>query len=453
MFSTMLDAIFKNKLTPQQKHATLVLSIGTFLEYFDMYLYIHMAFILDKIFFPPGTTNNWFLSNLTLCTNFMFRPIGAIILGWLGDNLGRKSTIFISTTATAICCTITALLPSYEKIGITAAYTLAGCRSLQGIFSSAEVQGARIYLIEVTENLANKCFLTSLINCITTIGRFAAIAVASIFINFANTSTDSWRNIFWAGSIVALVGAYARSSLKETQEFADASKRLKKFAQEVGIEIRKDHPLLKSKLNIKDTFFLFALKCGEPLAMFFAYSYCAKAFSKLGLSNAQSINYSTYTSCYETLYIFALLIPIFIFSPLKINRFFIYGANVCYIIIPIILEHFASPNSVFISQLLLVSFWVSDFPAGPIFYKRFPVLQRYTSILMINALSRAITWPLSAFGIRYLTENVFGHYGLYFIFIPVGLLGIVATRYFAATQKAEDTLEKNGKITVDLQNT
>ncbi len=39
-------------LTKEQKRAVGLLSIGTFLEYFDLMLYVHMAVLLNELFFP-----------------------------------------------------------------------------------------------------------------------------------------------------------------------------------------------------------------------------------------------------------------------------------------------------------------------------------------------------------------------------------------------------------------
>lgn len=43
---------FFSSLNREQKEALGLLQIGTFLEYFDLMLYVHMAVILNDIFFP-----------------------------------------------------------------------------------------------------------------------------------------------------------------------------------------------------------------------------------------------------------------------------------------------------------------------------------------------------------------------------------------------------------------
>ena len=83
-----------HSLNRAQKEAVCLLSIGTFLEYFDLMLYVHMAVLLNELFFPktdPFTDS--LLSAFAFCSIFVFRPFGALIFGYIGDNIGRKATI------------------------------------------------------------------------------------------------------------------------------------------------------------------------------------------------------------------------------------------------------------------------------------------------------------------------------------------------------------------------
>ena len=112
-------------LNREQKEAVSLLQIGTFLEYFDLMLYVHMAVLLNEIFFPqydPFTTS--IVTAATFCSTFVFRPIGALIFGRIGDKFGRKPTIVITTAMMAISCLVMANLPTYAQIGITAAWII-----------------------------------------------------------------------------------------------------------------------------------------------------------------------------------------------------------------------------------------------------------------------------------------------------------------------------------------
>ena len=119
----------QKNLTREQKEAVGLLSIGTFLEFFDLMLFVHMAVLLNELFFPktdPFTTS--LLTAFAFCSAFVFRPIGALIFGWIGDNIGRKVTVTITTMMMAVSCITMANLPTYSEIGINAAYIITICR-------------------------------------------------------------------------------------------------------------------------------------------------------------------------------------------------------------------------------------------------------------------------------------------------------------------------------------
>ena len=123
----------QRSLTREQKEAIGLLSIGTFLEYFDVMLYVHMAVLLNELFFPktdPFTAS--LLAAFAFCSTYVLRPIGALIFGYIGDNIGRKHTVIITTFMMAISCIVMANLPTYSQIGITAAWLVTICRMIQG---------------------------------------------------------------------------------------------------------------------------------------------------------------------------------------------------------------------------------------------------------------------------------------------------------------------------------
>ena len=136
-------------LTRQQKESVFLLSIGTFLEYFDLMLYIHMAVLLNDLFFPqddPAVAK--ILGAFAFASTFLFRPIGGFVIGRIGDKIGRKKTVMITTFVMAGCCVTMAALPTYAEIGITATVVMILCRALQGFSSMGEVTGAQLYVME-----------------------------------------------------------------------------------------------------------------------------------------------------------------------------------------------------------------------------------------------------------------------------------------------------------------
>ncbi len=78
-------------------------------------------------------------------------------------------------------------------------------------------------------------------------------------------------------------------------------------------------------------------------------------------------------------------------------------------------------------MLLLQSFAIlcviGELPAGPVLYRHFPIFKRFSCASLTFALSRAVMYVITSFGVVYLTEY-FGHWGLLILMIPV-ILGYV----------------------------
>ena len=92
----------------------------------DLMLYVHMAVLLNELFFPktdPFTAS--LLAAFAFCSTYVLRPIGALIFGYIGDNIGRKATVIITTMMMSLSCILMASLPTYSQIGITAAWELS----------------------------------------------------------------------------------------------------------------------------------------------------------------------------------------------------------------------------------------------------------------------------------------------------------------------------------------
>src|SRR5579863_7942842 len=100
-------------LKREQKEAVGLLQIGTFLEYFDLMLYVHMAVLLNELFFPktdPHTAS--LITAFAFCSTYVLRPFGAFLFGYIGDHVGRKATVILTTLMMAISCIIMANVPT-----------------------------------------------------------------------------------------------------------------------------------------------------------------------------------------------------------------------------------------------------------------------------------------------------------------------------------------------------
>ncbi len=423
----------QTSLTKEQKQAIGLLSIGTFLEYFDLMLYVHMAVLLNELFFPPSdafTTS--LLSSFALCSTFVFRPIGALIFGYIGDNVGRKTTVVITTTLMAISCVIMANLPTYDKIGVTASWLLTICRIVQGISSMGEVIGAEIYVTEITKPPI-RYPAVSLIGTFTSVGAFCALGMASLVMSYGM----EWRVAFWFGSIIAVVGILARTTLRETAEFADAKRCLKKNFKDFSIDesVLENNRILQEKVSTKTSFTYFLMQCAAPVTFYFSYIHCASVLRNSFGYNAQDVIYHNFIVVTISLlndivqtYLSYKIYPLFILK----FRSWIFMFTM--LVIPYFLSNVTSPMQLLLFQTFFIIFKPCTYPAVGIFIKHFPIFKRFTYSSWLYALARAFMYIITSFGFVYLVKY-FDQYGILFIIVPVAIGFAYGTLHFIKLEK------------------
>ncbi len=332
----------QTSLTREQKQAVGLLSIGTFLEYFDLMLYVHLAVLLNELFFPkydPFTTS--LLSAAAFSSTYILRPFGALLFGYIGDYLGRKTVVIITTFLMGISCVIIATLPTYAQIGITASWILVICRMIQGLSASAEACGAEIYLTE-SSSPPIQYSLVALITVFSAVGTTAALGVASIF-----TSTDiyqnefSWRTAFWVGAGIALIGSVARTSLKETREFVNKKKRLKNRFIDNKVEFNKlNEEIINQPVPISTSIAYFFIQCARSPCFYFIYIYCGDILKqKCGFSANQVINQNFWVSLVDLFGLIMLAYLSYIIHPLKILKAKLYLFFASIILFPMVLSY------------------------------------------------------------------------------------------------------------------
>ncbi len=405
-------------LTRKQKEAIGLLSIGTFLEYFDLMLYVHMAVLLNELFFPKADPYTSAIYSATaFCATFVFRPIGALIIGWIGDNIGRKATVIITTSMMAISCIIMANLPTYAQIGITATWIMTICRIAQGMSSMGEIMGAQLYLTEITKPPVQYP-VVALIDAFGAIGSATALDIASIVTSFEL----NWRIAFWIGAAIALIGVIARTALRETPEFADAKRRVKKILENTDMnkKILEDDPIWQDKPDKKTIFALFLIDCSWPLTFYFAFIHCGNILkNQFGYKPEEVINHNFLVSIGTIIYMLFIIYLSYRIYPLKILKVKIIIMLIFIPFCPYLLDYgITTPFYLMLFQLFILVFGPSKTPAFPIIFRNFPIFKRFTYSNFSYALSRAIIYIITSFGIVYFIKY-FGNGGVWIMMIPI----------------------------------
>jgi MHS family proline/betaine transporter-like MFS transporter len=437
----------QTSLNKEQKEAIGLLSIGTFLEYFDLMLYVHMAVVLNELFFEPS---NPFTSSLytalAFCSTYVLRPFGALIFGWIGDNIGRKITVIITTTMMSASCLVMANLPTYAEVGITASVLVTICRMVQGLSSMGEIIGADIYVTEITKPPAQYPAV-SLVNISSSLGGMAALGVGYFVINH----NFNWRYAFWAGAGIALIGSFARNKLRETPDFANAKLRIKNIIEKAGFDSisMKTNPIIQEKVNKKSAIAMFLVQCAWPACFYFIYFHCGTILkSSFSYTGEQIITHNFYISISRVFSLIIIAYLSYYIYPLILIKIRMIVFSIIILAFPYLLNNFiTSPLELLILQLILSTFSLSFCSGHPILYKHFPVFKRFTYASFLYALSRISVYVITSFGFIYLT-HYFGNYGILVVMIPITIGFAYGFNHFEKLEKQKGNYPAKSAITL-----
>jgi MFS family permease len=406
-------------LNREQREAVGLLQIGTFLEYFDLMLYVHMAVLLNELFFPKTDPHTAALvTAFAFCSTYVLRPFGALFFGWLGDNIGRKSTVIITTMMMSFSCIVMATLPTYAQIGIAASWIVTFCRMVQGLSSMGEIVGAEIYLTESIKE-PQSYTAVSLISVSSALGTMGALGVASL----VTRSGFDWRVAFWIGAGIAVVGSVARTRLRETPEFLEMKKRKKELVGSIENVLVKGSKLRKNLVNY------FYADCSCALMFYLAFIFFTPILQELGCSSQDIILQNFILSIFSVVCYLTLVYLSTFVHPLKVLNFRSKFYFLMVLLLPVLITQCRSRYYVFFLQILLVVAGGGSIPADPIFIKSIKIEKRVTLLTLKYAFSRIVTHIGSAFGLIYLMK-VFGYWGLWGIALPVSCAYILAVRHF-----------------------
>lgn len=415
-------------LTKIQKQAVWLLSLGTFVEYFDFMLYIHTAIFLNGLFFPktdPFTAQ--LLLALSFCVSYVFRPFGALLFGYLGDKMGRKAMVVMSTTAMSLSCLTMFILPTYAQIGIASAWIMLICRASQGIFSQGEAVSAKLYLTETIKRPAVYP-MVGLVAIAASFGAVSALGMASLTTSYG----FNWRYAFLMGAGIAVIGAIARTRLLETPDFIQAKKVIEITVGQTGIDKKTitRQSIYNKKIEKSLPIAFFLIQCSGPACFYLIYTYCASILTQVFNQTAvEIIHHNLAIAIIGTSSQIILIFLSYKLFPLKILKvqlmIFIGFILMC----PYLLSHANMAFEIFLIQAAIAIFAVDILPAGPIFYSHFPIFKRSTYANLTYALSRTITSVIVSFGLIYLTK-FFGYYGLLVLMLPILAGYAFGLRYF-----------------------
>lgn len=197
-------------------------SAGTIFEWYDFFIYGTLAYILKDAFYQvDDPTLGLLLVWSTFAVGFAFRPIGAVLFGFLGDRLGRKYTFLVTVTLMGIATAGVGFIPTVDQIGVIAPMIVIFLRVLQGLALGGEYGGAAIYVAEHAPP-DKRGYYTSFIQA-SVVGGFVLSIIVVLLCRLVIPEDDfvawGWRVPFLLSIILLAISLWMRFKLSESPVF------------------------------------------------------------------------------------------------------------------------------------------------------------------------------------------------------------------------------------------
>ena len=208
---------------------------GTSIEWYDFFLYgTAAAVIFPKAFFPQDLPPMVLLiiSFSTFAVGFIARPLGGVVFGHFGDQVGRKRTLVIALMMMGVATTLIGLLPTYQSIGIAAPLMLVALRFIQGLAVGGQWGGAMLLVTESAPSEKRGWY-----GAYAQAGAAVGVILANLaFLAVSTSMSDEafvdwgWRLPFIASIVLIGISLYVQLRMEDTEAF----KALKASQVEAG---------------------------------------------------------------------------------------------------------------------------------------------------------------------------------------------------------------------------
>ncbi|WP_295791892.1 MFS transporter [uncultured Microbacterium sp.] len=221
--------------------------VGTSIEWYDFFIYAQAAgLVLAPLFLAPLAQTDpaiaQVLSFATIGISFLFRPLGAIVAGYLGDRLGRKKMLVLTLIMMGISTALIGVLPTYAAIGVAAPVLLILLRVLQGFSAGGEWGGAALLSVEHAP-VHRRGYFGAYPQIGVPVGMI--LATATLWVLTSSMSAEAflawgWRVPFLFSIVLIVVGYVIRRAVEESPVFEDLVRRRKESSAPLGQLFRRN---------------------------------------------------------------------------------------------------------------------------------------------------------------------------------------------------------------------
>ncbi|KJL29266.1 MFS transporter [Microbacterium oxydans] len=222
---------------PMLRRAVAGTVVGNLMEWYDIGVYGYLAVIIGRAFLPDASAGAQSLFSLgVFAVTFVARPLGGIVLGQLGDRMGRQRVLAFTLIMMAAATFLIGVLPDFSVIGIWAPILLIVLKLAQGFSTGGEYAGATTFITEYAPD-RRRGFYASLLD----LGSYMGFAIGAAFVSILQLTLSAevmqgfaWRIPFLVALPLGLIAIYFRLKIEDTpafQEAQDAAARASDEAQ------------------------------------------------------------------------------------------------------------------------------------------------------------------------------------------------------------------------------
>lgn len=189
--------------------------ISWMMDGYDLGAVVITSSILGAHFFP--SQYSILASSLPIIFTIVSRPLGGFVFGYIGDKLGRKTSMLITVLGYSLSIGLTAFLPTYLQIGILASILLSLLRIIQGIFIGGDVAGS--FTISMESITKRRGVFSGLMQSGILVGFVLVDLLFTILASIYGRAffTTYWRLIFLVGMVPALLAVLIRFKMTEPE--------------------------------------------------------------------------------------------------------------------------------------------------------------------------------------------------------------------------------------------
>ncbi|GAA3299627.1 MFS transporter [Glutamicibacter nicotianae] len=200
--------------------------VGNLMEWYDVGVYGYLAVIIGKLFMPdtvdPAIQTLFSLG--VFAVTFVARPLGGVILGQLGDRVGRQKVLVFTLLMMALATFGIGILPDYSVWGVAAPILLVVLKLIQGFSTGGEYAGATTFITEYAPD-KRRGFFASLLD----LGSYMGFALGAAFVSILQLTLSedvmegfAWRIPFLVALPLGVIALWFRSKIEDTPAFKEA---------------------------------------------------------------------------------------------------------------------------------------------------------------------------------------------------------------------------------------